>query len=360
MLDIESRGTLPNRVYKPWISPREIAIIGAGAAGNIALGAYNQWRNRAKLSEEARQSQQRTQELMRRRLGRSFYKGRGARVSRRRRFRRGGSSRVSRINTFQKDAQFRYVKRRGRGNSFARRVRSVLMRNSATQFYTYQTVNNFSCAANSTAQWSYMCGGNTVANNDELYQCFNKEYNLTGVIAAAYPYKLMIRMICLDVQITNSSTIPVVVDLYRLACRKTYQTNSSVDAQFTTLWADTQASPGGGGAPTQTKPPVTVFENTSFCEYWKVLDKKEILINPGNTVTFQMRVTKPRVLEGRIFGSAPQCNKGIGAFYLNWHGSPFNNSGTAQLGAVTLTIATQMSVHYNQPPGDVLARGITA
>lgn len=279
----------------------------------------------------------------------------------------GGSVRESPINTFQHDALNRYRykrmprRKRKRWVRFVRRVNHVELQMQPLQTYSYSGTNNVTFAANSQAYFGYMLGGVNVPNNDELWQIFRGAYNPAALSNAA-PYKIYVKSLCLDMQITNTGSYPIILDVYRLRCRQDYGSNVQVDSQFTTAVSEVQYD-STGGSMTATKPQVTVFDVPNFCSYWKVLHKREVIIGAGNTTTMQMRVAKNRHLEGKSLATTQQSIPGYtNAFFIMARGCPSNRgtSGASQLDPGTLSWAYQIVVHYAIPPGKITEAGRTA
>lgn len=268
---------------------------------------------------------------------------------------------VNRIASANHETQSRFKPTRHRVRSgFVSRVRYALMRLQPVALYTYQTNDSISGTANQDSIFSVMAGGMTVTNQDEIFQAFNCAYNLAGVVASAKPYKLYIRNICLDIQITNFQTFPIVVDVYRLGCRRTYSTADTVHAQLTTAWSEIASDPSGGTV-TTTKPTLTSFDAPNLLNYWKIWSKQTSILLAGNTISMQIRLRKAMMVDGKLFGTNPQAIPGYTQAYLFIvRGSPQDTAGTGNLGAPKFVVSSQRTLHYAIPPGFSKEVGKTA
>lgn len=262
-----------------------------------------------------------------------------------------------RVNTFQHDTQSRYRKKRmprrkrRRWVSFVKKVRHIDLNMQPLQIYTQEGVANQIAVANVGNYWGRMCGGIGVPFNDEITQCFLNAYNL-GSAAACAAYKLFIKSICLDVEITNNGSYPVILDSYSLVCRKAYDNPITLSAQYVQALGEVAAT-ASGGTISATKTALTLFDAPNFCSYWSVLKKTEHIIGSGNTITLQMRIPSDRYIDGKTLVYAQQgMPKFTRAFFFTWHGQPSNRgaSGAAQFDSTNLTIGWQTVVHYAVPP----------
>lgn len=261
-------------------------------------------------------------------------------------------------NTFQNDAQMRYRKKRmpkrkrRRWVRFVKRVRHVDLAMQPLQIYTKEGTVNLTSAANQGQVWSRMLGGMTVANNDEILQVFKSAYNLSTEASCA-PYKIYLKSICMDVQMTNTGSYPIIVDMYTLVCRKTWDTAEDIGASFVNALGEIQA-PAGGGSLTSSKTALTLFDAPNFCEFWRIQSKKEFIIGGSNTITVQLRNPANRYFDGKEIISNAQAKPGFTkAFFFMWHGQPSNRgaAGASQFDATTVTFGYQTVVHYAVPPG---------
>lgn len=269
--------------------------------------------------------------------------------TRRRRTTEGGAV------TFQQDAKTRYVRKRmprrkrKRWTRFTKKVRHVELQAQPLQIYTTQGVNNSTTAKNQGQVASRILGGTTSSGNDEIYQIFQGAYNIANVAACA-PYKIFVKSMVMDYQISNTGSYPVIFDVYTLMCRQTFTTAQDIGAQWLAAIAEVQ-SPAGGGSMSTTTTAITPFDAPNFCSYWKVLKKTEYIIGSNQVITLQLRNAANRHVEGKELATAPQCLRGSKAFLITWHGAPDNrDAGNAQFAPTTVTLGYQTVVHYAVPP----------
>lgn len=276
----------------------------------------------------------------------------------------GSKSVESRVLSTQHDVVNRYRKkrmprrRRRRWVSFVRKVRAVELAAQPLQFYGYARLDRVIGAVNVQTYQSYMLGGTTVTNNDELYQIFQQAYN-TGSIADAAEHQIIMKSISLDIQITNTGTAGAIIDVYKVLCRKTFSTASTIAAQFTQALGEL-ASPTGGGTVTTTNASITAFDAPNFCSYWKILNKKEVLLGAGQVTTMQLRNARNKRIDGKILTTSPQAIPGYTvAYFFMIRGVPENNLGTGRLAATDITFAAQYNLKYAVPPGKTAEAGRT-
>lgn len=264
--------------------------------------------------------------------------------------------------TTQHDRSNRYSRRRmprrrrRRWVRFVRQVQAVELSRQPLQFYDFQRSVNGSTVADAQGQTSFMLNGTTVTNNDELWRCFLDAYNL-ALAADAKNYVLYMKSACLDLQIANTGTNSVILDVYKIVNRKPYSVAVDPASQYATALGEL-ATTTGGGTVTTTKPSLTPFDAPNFCAYWKVMNKTEYILSAGQCMTLQMRIAKNKKLDGKILTTNPQGIPGYTrAFFLQWRGVPINNAGTAQLGATAITVSAQWSLKYAIPPGKTQEAG---
>lgn len=189
--------------------------------------------------------------------------------------------------------------------------------------------------------------GNNLEERD-LINIQDQAYTTGGVIDSAR--KFYVKSACLDVQIRNMGTAPVIIDCYRILCKLNNPTGAQT---LSTLWANSFGEQSGGAGNT-TKPALTPFQNPNFCRYFKILTKKEILLGALQTTTLQMRDPKNRIITGRQMISEqsilPYITKG---FFFQVRGAPEKDlAGTgSQLAGVDLSVGIQKTYNWAYPPG---------
>lgn len=274
--------------------------------------------------------------------------------------------RESGINTFQHDALNRYrykrmpKRRRKRWTRFSKSVRHVNLQMQPLQIYTQKSVANGSSAVNAQSYYGYMLGGTQVTGNREIFEIFKDAYN-TAAFSNCASYKIFIKSMCLDMQVTNTGSYPIIVDVYRLRCRKDYGSASTLAAEYTAAASELVATTGGRTYD-PTDPSGTPFDVPNFLSYWKVISKREVIIGSNNTTTMQIRRPANQYVDGKSVVTNAQCLPGSEALFIMWRGCPSNRggAGAAQLDAATITVATQTVIHYAIPPGKTQESGGSA
>lgn len=279
----------------------------------------------------------------------------------------GGMTQVTRDSgaggpalTVQNDQNLRYRRRRmnrrrkKRWVRFVRRVNHVATAASPSNFYVNSSLGGVvTIAQDAQSTFAAMLASTTGSGGqDLLLGMFKAAYGSTLTSTTAAAYKLFCRTMVLDVQLCVTGAANVVVDVYELLCRKSYETGSTTaEAMYNTLYGQNKASPGGLGSTAVTSPANTVFSNPLFCQYWKVLSKRELLISAGVTSTLQLRIPRDKWMEGRIFLSYPLIVPGLTrCLFFQARGVPQNATG-AKLSASEITWKAQLSGNYAFPPG---------
>lgn len=264
--------------------------------------------------------------------------------------------------TEQYDAARRYQRRpmprrkRRLWRSFTKRVQHVMLQSQALMSYTRDLVSNETWAINKQGTFGYYLGGTTFTDNDELLQAFRNAYGSALTSTTVDDYKLFIKAMSLDIQITNTGTQSCVVDVYTCLARKASNAGGqSIGSQYIALYGEQNSGQVVG--PSWNEPSSTPFQNSLWCGYWKILQKKEILLGPGNTTTMQLRLPYNRMMYGKLLEYNLSYLPGITRAYLfQVRGVPRDNAGTAELAAGQVTIGRQWTVTYGLPPGNTRAQ----
>lgn len=257
--------------------------------------------------------------------------------------------------TEQYDVSTRYRRksmpkyRRRRWRQFTNKVKHVMLQMNALQTYSVDVIDNQTWGINTQQTFGCMLGGTQFPTNDELFQVFRNAYGSGLTTTTVDDYKLFIKSICMDVQITNTGSQGCIVDCYTLIARAQDNVTEGIAAQYSRLYAEQQGA--NVGAPFPTSPASTPFQNGQFLQKWKVLNKKEVLLGVGNVTTMQLRNAANRTMQGKTIESNPSYIPGYTrAFLFQVRGVPENAAGVAQLCAGTVTFARQWTVTYGIPP----------
>jgi len=272
------------------------------------------------------------------------------------------SSGESSVNTYQHDLVTRYRKRRmprRRRKRYVSRVKfvqSVIAKAQPLQEYSNLVYGNLTSSANKGGYWGQLFGGTRVNDNDEILKMFQSMYNLAAY-TDCYPYSILLKSMCLDIMVTNNGTKPVIIDVYKLRCRSSYGSNSSITTQFAAHVGDIGAAAGAGAEIIAADDlGITLFDVPNMCRHWSISEKKEMILGAGNCATFQMRKHKKKWISGRQLLSYPQSIPGFTeAIFFTWHGAPSNagGAGAAQFDATTLTVGVSINCKFGQPPGNI-------
>lgn len=139
--------------------------------------------------------------------------------------------------------------------------------------------------------------------------------------------KMLLRSVRGETLITNQENVNGRFTIYDVLCRKdTDATVTDPLTAITTGYADAQ----GGAASNYLIPGTSVYSNSRFTEYFKVLQKTEVILSPGachrHQVTYKPNKYFSHQCSARIAGS------GIGGLTLytlvQFHGSPINDVTT--------------------------------
>lgn len=290
--------------------------------------------------------------------GRSMFR----RSSRRRSSSSRGRASSGGVTTEQRDYATRYISRpqsryrRKRWRSFTRKVQHVMLQMGGTQSFNLSFSGRNSQGVN-TARWDgQMIGGTQANNNDELLQAFRRAYGTTVSASNVDDYRLFIKSLVLDLQISNIGDKNVVIEMHTLVLRKNYNVAERIDVMFDTCLAEIPPQTGFTQA-TSGQPTSSIFQNSIFCQYWKVLKKAQIVISPGETTTLQMRIPYNRMLQGKLIETN---NIGIPgftrAFFWQAKGSPEVNASAVQYSDFDIVWQSQTYVNYQVPPGSLQAR----
>lgn len=260
--------------------------------------------------------------------------------------------------TTQYDQSTRYrrkrmpARKRRQWKRFTKKVRHVMLQmNSLTSFTNdnYRTINSW--VANAQASFGVYLGGTGVSSNDEILAMFKSAYSAALTNTTVDDYKLFIKSLCLDVQLTNTGSFGAIIDVYELIARASDNNSAeTIGSMFARLYLE--QNPSALGSPDPSSPAVTAFQNGMFLTKWKVLRKKEILLGVGQVTTMQMRNPYNRIMQGKTVESNNSYIPGFTRAYLfQARGVPRNNAGTAELPSGEITMCCQITGTYGIPPG---------
>lgn len=251
-------------------------------------------------------------------------------------------------------------RKRRQWKRFSGKVKHVMLQQQALSTYTIDFINRETWAANKQVTFGVMLGGTTAPNNDELFQIFRQAYGGGITTTTVDDYKLFVKSICLDVQISNSGTNGAILDVYTLQARSSDNAAAeTIGSQYIRLYAEMTGA--SVNSPVVDEPASTPFVNALFLQKWKIMSKKEILLGSGQVTTMQLRNPVNKTLQGKAIESNNSYLPGYTRAYLfQVRGSPRFNGTTSELGAGTVEFARQFSINYNIPPGNTRATAADA
>lgn len=346
--DIESRGRLrPGRRFRIWDAVDTVRAAGA-AIYPLAAGIERFRRDRAA----------RTPPSPPRSMSRSRSRSRGRSSSRMRSvsFRRGSRSRSrsSSLTTEQRDSGTRYSgsrrqSRRGRQvRQFARRVRNAVLSMGNTQTLTYTRNTQTTSAVNQQNWHGQMIGSTLPGNNSDLLRVFQAAYGAALAKDATDDYRLFIKSICLDMQMYNTGTKTAIIEFYYISCRKPWFGEKHIDEQFKESFAEIPSQTGFANAVTNVG--YSAFQNSLFCQYWKIDKKVQVQLGPNETTTLQIRLG-PKWVNGKILETCQSSIKNYTkAILFAVKGAPGMPAGSAGIEATELTWTCQTTINYQIPP----------
>lgn len=365
-LDIESRGRL-NRTYRrPW-NNWYTGLAGAAAVLNTAIG----WKkNQAPPPEVERgRKRQRTgsspsrsvlptpspSPAMRRRSrtrGRSVRRRRTSRRRSTRRRRSGSSSALSR----QQDQRTQYTssgRRRSNRGASGRRIQNALMKMQPLQTYTTKSTISATSNVNQIGMYGVGIFPTNMADQPDLKNIAT-DAGIPVATSSNSTSHFWIKNACLDVEIRNVTDEAVIMDVYTLLLVKDPETTDVLYAQFVSRF--NQQVPLTSADPFDVSN--SVFQNPLFCRYWKVLSKKEILLQPQEITALQMRRGKDKYVSiDDIFTNESGLPGTTKMYFFMWHGPPRSTGGSGDppggpcIGTSEVLFSFQKSYAYGQIPG---------
>lgn len=259
------------------------------------------------------------------------------------------------VNTSQHDARTRYRYKRQPKRKRRRYVAKVklfnhlMSKNQPLQTLTLKKTANAASSVDNQITFGVELFTTQVATpENDLQQMFYDAYGVAS-LATIDQKRLIVKSAVLDVQMTNAGTQGVVIDVYRIKLRNVWNANDNLF----TIWNSTFTDQNTISTKNAGDPAVTPFQNPSFCKYFKVLDKREILLGAGLTTTFQLRRPGNRWVQGRRVANEPHGIRGLcEGFLFQCRGMPVTNSGPVyQLAATNVTWSYQKTYNYALPVG---------
>lgn len=235
---------------------------------------------------------------------------------------------------------------------FSRKVSHSIMQLQPLLSYTYDIIGpRKQFSANTQVTDGQMLGVVEATNNNEILQMFRAAYGALLTRSTLDKYRLFVKSLCLDVQITNTGLGSIIIDVYTVIARQNSSLTGRIDVQYTDAFAEQSLLPGGGTVD-PANPSTTPFQNPLFCSLWKILSKKEILLGAGQTTTMQLRIPYNRYLSGKYMENVNILKNFTRAFLFQGRGTPEypGTGGVGQLRAGEFTWMAQITCAFGLPP----------
>lgn len=333
--------------------PDALATAGVLAGAGSTAGSY--WYNKLNEQKRGRSSLPPSPPPSPRMRSRSVSRGRRRTRSPRVRARSYSRS-SSRPVTRQNDQSVTYSgrRRRRRAGRGGRRFRYRVMQtvNSMQPLQVWTSDNAVNGTSNVDTQGFFGIGlyQTTATGSTDLSSIFTAA-GLPLATTTNRSGKLVIKSACLDLEVKNNGTETVILDCYELLCMRDPETTNDLYTQFVDNYANLTTIT----SKSVFNPAVSVFENPEFCKYYKVLNKREILLPADETMTMQMRNGKDKLIIGDDVVRQQFCMPKLSRFYFfMWHGPPDPTVATGSnpgLTATSLTFAWQKAYKYAIVPG---------
>lgn len=269
---------------------------------------------------------------------------------------RSRSRSYSRPVTRQHDQSLTYIgrRRRGRlgrrGRRFRYRVMQTVNSLQPLQVWTSKTAANGTSAVNVQQIFGMGLFTTNATGQTDLVNIFS-DAGIPTTTAGNRSGRICVKSACLDVEVKNTGTETMIMDIYELLLVRDPENNGDLNQQFQTFFNEMTTLT----AKNWNDPAVSVFENPDFCRHYKVLNKREVMLPADEIMTMQMRDGKDHIISGdQVIREAFAIPK-VARFYLfSWHGPPDPNAvGANQPGllATSVTFAWQKSYKYAIMPG---------
>lgn len=266
------------------------------------------------------------------------------------------------VVTTQHDSAIRFMKGKmskgaRRKVKFTKKVRNAIVSDVGLRSYLASDGGaRKTTLADSQIYDGAMIGGIAQTSNDEMLRAFRVAYETpAGGITSFINRKVMVKSICLDVHLTNNSSNTVEIDVYQVKLRRDWAANDRIDVMYYTTYL--QAAGAVAANPvigTATKGYFqignTPFQNSNFCEHWKILSKRTIMMSTGQSTSLQMRVGRKFVdgnaLQRYQFG-IPGYTKG---YLFVMRGAPRWNGTAVERGAVDVVWTQERTMTVARGP----------
>lgn len=217
---------------------------------------------------------------------------------------RNYGSRASNVATNQYDVRSRYKKKtmprkqKKKWLKFKNKVNAVFNKQIAPTYFLFRETTTTGSAADLQGWASVMLyTANSGANpNNDIGRVAS---GIQGAGGNQIGTKYRFESACLDLLMRNTGTPTAIIDIYTIYCRKDVPDNyASPFTLITTLDSTANQDANLDNKIEDTSIGYTPFHNPMFCSYYKVAEKKTLILGSGQTAEVQMRDSKNRKLWG--------------------------------------------------------------
>lgn len=228
---------------------------------------------------------------------------------------------------------------------------NTLLSQQPLQIYTWKSTSNPTSLVNAATIVGMGLFTTQQTDQPDLLQLFT-DAGLNLATTTNKSARLYIKSACMDVQIKNIASTEVIIDVYTVMCVKDVNTTADIGTQFSTMYASMGTITGSSYADVA----VSLFENPVFCQHYKILSKREMIILPNEISTMQMRYGKDRMIEGQKVLDYPGSLPKLAKFYiLSFHGPPDPTAVVGPpvspgIGTASIVLSIQKAYKYALAP----------
>lgn len=243
-------------------------------------------------------------------------------------------------------ARFGRTRRARRYRRFRYRVLNTVLNEQPLQIYTAKGASNETTAVNQLGVYGMGLYLTSYTGSTDL-ATIASDAGITTSTTNQKGMRVYIKSACMDVEIKNNLTTQIVMDVYEVINRKDVGSTSDIETQWSNFYA--QQATIGSADPLD--PANSLFENATFCQHYKIIRKREVLIPGGEIVTMQMRMSKDRTIQVDTILDYVNAIPKVSRFYIfSWHGPPETSGGVSRIAATDVTFAWQKSYKWGVPP----------
>lgn len=247
--------------------------------------------------------------------------------------------------------RFRLGRRRPsrRYRRFVRRVQTVVNNDAPIQTWTKKLSANGTSAVDKMAYYGVGLYTSQQSDMPDLSNIFT-DAGLPIATATNLTSRLNIKSAVLDVEIKNTGSVEMIFDIYEVLNMKDVSTTDPIATQYDSFFGKLTTLTAKDSADVCN----SLFENPVFCQHYKILNKRSVLVLPSEIITMQMRIAKDRVIQAQEVADNPGSIPKKGRFFFfMWHGAPDPTAGgptTPGIASTNMTISWQKVYKYALAP----------